>query len=106
MSDKKFLTDAQLRNIEKRHYEEALAKEEIIKMKMRLDNCRTQLNLMSAQYTLKNKEISELEKELKELDSRLNGEKMKTKLVVQEITDELKLKQRWGFNPDTGEINE
>lgn len=78
----------------------------MVKTKMRIDHARTQLILLSAQYTLKNKEIIELEKELRDKESAVHSEKMRTKLIVSEIAEELSLKSNWGYDPITGEIKD
>ena len=84
--------------------ERQLIDKEIEVAKLKSELAETQLNLLSANYTLKRKELEELKKSLKEQLDKKRDKNEVYKEFTKKIKEDLKLPERWGFDPETGEI--
>jgi hypothetical protein len=74
--------------------------------RIELEKAKKELTLLSANYTLKTKEINEIQHKLLELEARNQAKIDGHKLFVNELRERLELDEKWGYNPETGEIKE
>jgi predicted nucleic acid-binding Zn-ribbon protein len=107
MSEGKFLSKDDLSQIKELHYEEALGSKDIILAELRIAKAKAELNLMSAQYTLKNKEITALVEDLDKTRKELLELRTNHEGFLSVVREKMEIKtEKWGFDPLTGEIKD
>jgi len=74
--------------------------------RVELDKLKKEQLLLIANHSLKTKEISELEAKIRVHESRNKLILADHKKFVDDLKERLKLKDNWGYNPETGEIKE
>jgi hypothetical protein len=100
----KSLTADELGLMGRSYFEGQIRVQAIQIIELQEQKAKTQLELLSAQYTLKNKELSELRSTLSEKRKEHQAKEAETEKISKEIKERLKLPDNWGFHPDTGEI--
>lgn len=74
--------------------------------RIELEKAKKELTLLSANYTLKTKEINEIQHKLLELESMNKAKLEGHKVFVDELRERLELDEKWGYDPETGVIKE
>ena len=102
--EEKKLDEADIRKLEHSFFRCQLEIVNIDKARLSVNKAGVELTLLSAQYTLKSKEIVELKAKLKNLEK----ESKELTELHSEIKDQIKnkhgLSSDWGFDPETGVI--
>lgn len=99
-----FISQEFLRQIDSKEAEIKLHQASIEMAKLRVDKADRELNLLSANYTLKSKEKNELEKRVTELNKELTEKQNKYKEVVKDIAKFYDLPEKFGYDHITGEV--
>jgi hypothetical protein len=102
--EKKFLTCEQLREIEKGLNEQKILNIRIENEKKLSDIFRLKFSLFEKEKQLAAVSLKNHEKDIKELEEKLNKKKENHASFLKEISDKIGIKGAFGFNPDTGEI--
>lgn len=104
--DKKFLSQEQLFKMQDMHKDQLIAKKDLDYACLELKKADTELTLLSANYTLKTKEIEERKLYKNEMKKELLERKNRGKGLVQKIRKDFELNENWGYDPLTGEIKD
>lgn len=103
--DDKKLSSDELLAVETAQYESRLKAKEVELAIKNLDHCKTELTLLSANYTLKSKEKESLTLELNRLNTELEYVKNKQKKKNLEIAKKYELSEsKWGYDPLSGRL--
>lgn len=102
--DKLYLNDSELRDLDKAHYEERIDSLELKNLELLSDKLKKELTLLSANYTLKNKEIEEINVKILDAKNKLEKKKEEHGEFINKIRDKYCLNEKWGFDPITGEV--
>ena len=98
------LTSEELRKLEHSFIHVQLKQKDFDKQSVLVQKANTELTLLSAQYTLKSREIADLKTQGKNLEKELQEFKELQKEIRDEIQKKYDLKPNWGFDPETGVI--
>lgn len=98
------LTPEELRKLEHSFIHTQLKQKDFDKHSVMVQKANTELTLLSAQYTLKSREIADLKQQGKNLEKELQEFKELQKEIRKEIQEKYGLKENWGFDPETGVI--
>lgn len=101
---KKTLTKVELRNLSESHDKHTMKQKDIEIARLRIEKAEGQLNLLSAQYTLKSKEIEELKRSQTKEQKEFSELKSEHKKLTDKIGEKYNLGKNWGFSPLTGEF--
>ena len=95
--DARLLSKDEMHKMELNH-----AKEEARRLRERV----AEMSVLMKQYEqeLLKKEVESLKSELNVVKQKNEAERLEHRIFVKDIKDKHKLGERWGFNPDTGEI--
>jgi len=93
-----------LLELERRGYEIRIAQKDVELVKSKADKAHVESTLLSANYTLKLKEKSELSEQHKNAEKRYEEVRNYFLDFKEEITKEYNLPNKWSFDPISGEI--
>jgi hypothetical protein len=71
---------------------------------LKVDLVRKELTLLSANYTLKSKEVTEVENNFRNEQEKKKQKANKHLEYINKIKDDLDLPNKWGYDPMTGEV--
>lgn len=98
------LTDTDMRYVEGMHSQESNALRVVEIETLKLQKLNIELKLLSANYTLKNKEAEEQKATLESKQKELLAIRESNKTRLKSFATEKGLEEKWGYNPLTGEI--
>ena len=104
MEDSKVLSGDQIKVLEDCSQEMRLMEKDVVIAQLRNDLVQKELSLLSANYTLKSKQVTELKNELTKVKEKQKKQNEKRLKLIKQITDDLDLPKKWGYDPMTGEI--
>ncbi len=99
-----FLDDKDLQELEKAHAVISDKEKDILIAKLKQDKAKVELNLLSANYTLKSKEKDELDNSVKKEQKNLTELREKHLSLLSKIRKKWDLPDKFGFDPITGEV--
>ena len=102
--EEKSLTQEELRKLEHSFIHLQFKQKDFDKQSVMVQKANTELTLLSAQYTLKSREIADLKLQGKNLEKELQEFKELHREIRKEIQDKYGLNENWGFDPETGVI--
>ena len=103
---KRYLSAEQLFDIKDFHKDQTIAQKDLEISELQLKKTEIESKLLSANYTLKMKEIEERRLAKSEKKKELLERKNKGKKFIQKIRKDFDLNENWGFDPITGEIKD
>lgn len=75
------------------------------KLKLKKELINNQLNLFSAQFTLKKKELDDLQRDINNNNEQIKEQQKAHEELKEQIAKKYNLKKNWGYKPSTGEIH-
>lgn len=103
-SEKQVLSAKELALLDKSYSEKQLKEKDIVIANIKVKLAKTELTLLSANFTLKSKENKELDLELENTRKSLRETNAKHGKILNSIKERLGLPEKFGFNPETGEV--
>jgi aspartate/methionine/tyrosine aminotransferase len=74
-------------------------------LKLCKEKINIQMNLFSAQFTLKKKELDEMQREINNKNEQIKEHQKAHEELREQIAKKYNLKKDWGYKPSTGEIH-
>lgn len=102
----KKLTKRQLEKINEFDIERKLVDKDVEISKLKRELAEREQKLISANYTLKTRELEELRVSENEFIAKRSDELKKRKEYIEKIKSDHGLSQKWGYDPLTGEIKD
>jgi len=104
MSEERYLTPDELTMFKLDEKENQLLAMRLELSKMQLKNSSLEIALLNSQFSLKKKVEQELRNDLKNSENKIKSFNTKVKNKSDKLKKKYKLKDRWGFDPDSGKI--
>jgi len=103
--DGKFLAWVEMQQIESGHADSNYGALMVKYHQLELEKAKKELTLHSANYTLKQKEIEELNQKIKTAVDKHTARLISHKEYMDSLKEKYKIsKKQWGYDPTTGEI--
>jgi chromatin remodeling complex protein RSC6 len=100
------LNEAQLREIDNAHCQQQICEVKLKCEKIILDKLRSEIELIDAKFKLKKNELKEQSLKISDHEKDLIKAKEVGKKLTNRIKEEYGLKDKWGYDPITGEIKD
>lgn len=101
----KVLSCDQLRELDNAHNSQIIKAKDLEIADLKLKKAQVELKLISANFTLKSREVDDLVLEKNKKNSELKEQKNKGAEITKKIGMEFDLDGAWGYDPLTGEIS-